>query len=175
MKTLLPLLAVALWAVPAYAQGGPGQPGIWPVQAAGETCTISQSFADPDFGNHTLAISYDASRQEVSLTTTNAAASELPDSGELRWNIVFLDNGDEKHDDAWGGRSFSYTRDGEAYRFSTRFAGERNVRQILADLAASRSIGFLERGEVVTAYDLAGAGRSIARLRACAARAVAAN
>ena len=175
MKSLLPLFAVALSAAPAYSQGTPGQEGIWPVESAGDTCAMSQAFSDTDFGRHTLAISYDASRQEVSLTTINAPADELPESGELMWRIVFLDNGRESYDDAWGARRFTYVRDGEAYRFTARFAGEKNVRQILADLAASRGVGFMERGKVVTAFDLAGAARSIGRLRSCAARVVATN
>lgn len=174
MKTLLPFAAATLAAVAAGAQGTAAQT-MWPLATDAQVCTISQSFADPDFGNHTLAISYDAARQEVSLITTNAPLRQLPDAGDLAWHVVLLDNGTEKHDDAWGARRFSYARDGEDYRFATRFAGKRNVRQILADLAGSRGIGFLEGGDVVTAYDLTEAGSSIARLRECAARAVAAN
>ena len=173
MTKLLPL-ALVLLAAPAAAQQG-----LWPVQAAGETCTMAQAFMDPEFGNTALRVGYDAASQKVTLTATSAVPDEFlgsdPGSDKVEWTIVFLDNGDEAYDDGWGRREFDLTREADAYRLSTAFAGEKNVRQILADLAASRSVGFMRGGKLVTAYDLAGAGPSISRLRDCATRVVAAN
>ena len=94
-------------------------------------------------------------------------------SGELELDIVFLDNGNVEYDAGWGARRFTYSNENGTARFSTRFVGERNVRQVLADLANSRTVGFLYKGEAVMSADLAGAGPSIAQLQECAARAVA--
>ena len=174
MKKLLPL--AALLAVPAAmpAQAQDAQvyyaSDTWPVHAVGGACTIVQ--AAPD-GGSALAIGYDGA--EVTLTSTSELESELPAAGTVSLAIVFLDNGRTAFDDGWGSREFSYAREADAYRFSTRFSGEKNVRQILADLAASRTIGLLQRGQTVVAYELGGIGRSVARLRDCAARQVAAN
>lgn len=168
MKLLPLFIALFLSAAPGWAQG-PREAGLWPVTAAGPNCTISQSFADPEFGPRTLEITYDATREEVAVIAIGAAPASLPETGRVAWSIVFLGNGDVEHDDAWGARQFTYARDGEAHRFATRFAGRGNVRQILADLAASRGVGFLQDGELVTAFDLGGIGGSIERLRPCAA------
>lgn len=144
----------------------------WPVHASGRTRTLAQAGADP---GSALSVSYDGA--EVTLTTTNALESELPASGKVDLAIVFLDNGngDIDYDDGWGSREFAYAREGEAWRFSTRFAGERNVRQFLTDLASSRTLGLLQRRETVVAYDLGNIAPSVARLRDCAARTMAAN
>lgn len=172
MKKLLPLAVVL--AVPAQAQDRQVYyaSDSWPVYAAGRTCTMVQGV--PDNGN-ALSVSHDGA--EITLTTTNELESELPAMGKVSLAIVFLDNGasDIEFDDGWGSREFSYVQDGEQYRFSTRFAGEENVRQILTDLASSKTIGFLQRRQAVVAYDLADISRSVARLRDCAARTVAAN
>jgi hypothetical protein len=172
MKKLLPLAAVL--AVPAAAQDAQVfyASASWPVHASGRACTLVQ--AVPNEGN-ALSVSYDGA--EVTLTTTNRIETALPESGEVRFGIVFLDNGNGniEFDDGWGSREFVYTRGDGDYRFSTRFSGEKNVRQLLADLASSRTIGFLQRGRAVVAYELADIGPSVARLRECAARAMAAN
>ena len=122
-----------------------------------------------------LSVSYDGA--EVTLTSTNTLESELPASGKVDLALVFLDNGngDIAYDDGWGSREFAYAREGDAWRFSTRFTGERNARQILTDLASSRTIGLLQRRQTVVAYDLADISRSVARLRDCAGARVAAN
>jgi hypothetical protein len=167
------VLLAALVAVPAYAQDGEVYyaSSNWPVHAAGRTCTI-QGVADE--GN-ALSVSYDGS--EVTITTASTVQSRLPASGTVNFDIVFLDsgNGEIDYDTGWGTRAFTYAGEGNTYRFSTRFTGERNVSQILADLASSRTIGFLQRGQAVVAYELAGVSPSIAQLRDCAARTVAAN
>lgn len=170
MRKLLSL--AVLLAVPAQAQDAQVYYAseTWPVHAAGRTCTMVQAMAD---AGGTLSVSYDGA--EVTLTSTSALESELPASGKVSLAIVFLDNGRTAFDDGWGSREFTYTREGDAYRFSSRFAGENNVRQILADLAGSKTVGLLQRGQTVVAYDLADISRSVARLRDCAARQVAAN
>jgi len=169
MKKLL-LFAVALaTAAPAQAQA------LWPVRTADGSCSMSQTFESEDFGRTTLRVSYDAASQEVTLTTTNPMAEQLPGTGEILWSMVFLDNGGIEYDEGWTARPFTYARDGERYRFSTSFAGENNVRQILADLGASRSIGFMRQGKLITAYELDGARGSVEQLRDCAARAIASN
>ena len=169
MKKLL-LLAVALTiAAPAQAQT------LWPVRTADGTCSMSQTFESADFGRNTLRVSYDASRQEVTLTSINPMAEQLPGNGEIVWTIVFLDNGNLEYDEGWAARAFTYARDGDRYSFSTAFSGENNVRQILADLGASSSVGFMRQGKLVTAYELVGAGPSVEKLSDCATRAIAAN
>jgi hypothetical protein len=172
MKKLLPL--AALLAVPASAQDGQVYyaSSTWPVNASGSTCTMVQ--AVPDEGN-VLSISYDGS--VVTLTTSSTVASALPASGKTRFDLVFLDsgNGAIDYDTGWGSREFTYVRDGNTFRFSNRFTGERNVAQILTDLASSRTIGFLQRGQAVVAYELTDAAPSVAQLRACAARSLASN
>jgi len=172
MKKLLPL--AALLAVPAHAQDGQVYyaSNSWPVNAAGRTCTMVQ--AAPEDGN-VLSVSYDGA--ELTLTSTSTLESALPAAGKVTLVIVFLDNrnGDLDFDEGWGAREFTYTRDGAAYRFSTRIPGEKNVRQFLTDLASSRTIGLLQGDDAVVAYELKGISPSIAQLRACAARSVAAN
>jgi hypothetical protein len=106
---------------------------------------------------------------------TSDISSGLEDSGQLDLAIVFLDNGKTKHDDGWGMRSFGYTHQGDVTRFTARFAGERNVRQILADLASSKHLGLLYQGQVVSSTELANAAPSIDKLRECARRVIAAN
>jgi len=171
MKKLVALLALV--AAPAAAQEASVYyaSDTWPVTASGRTCTMayagSEAVADP------LSVSYDG--REVALATTNEVADSLPDSGAIDLAIVFLDNGRTAYDDGWGTRSFAFSRDNGKARFTARFTGERNVRQMLADLENSAHIGFLHRGKAVMSAELAGAGRSLARLRECAARAVAAN
>lgn len=171
MKKLFAL--VALVAAPAAAQEATVYyaSDTWPVTAAGRTCTMA--FAGPETVADPFSVSYDG--REVALTTTNEVAGTLPASGTLDLAIVFLDNGRTAYDDGWGTRSFAYSRDNGKARFTARFAGERNVRQMLADLENSNHIGFLHRGKAVMSADLADARRSLARLRECAARTVAAN
>jgi len=171
MKKLLPLAVVVAVAAPAGAQA----PGLWPVSSSGGTCSMVQTFQDEEFGRHTLRIGFDQARQELTVTTTNTVSEPLPASGEVVWKIVFLDNGDQKWDEGWSDRHFAYSQAGNAFRFAIGLAGENNVRQFLADLANSSSIGFLDGDGVVVAYDLADAGPSVAKLRDCAARALAAN
>lgn len=175
MKMLLPLAAMAAVAAStAHAQDAQVYyaSDTWPVSASGRTCTLSQ--AAPD-GGSALSVAFDGS--EVVLTTTNPIESALPESGSVALTVVFLDNGngDIAYDDGWGSRQFAYTRGDGVYRFSTRFSGERNVRQFLTDLASSRALGFTQRGQTVVGYELADVSASVARLRQCAARAVAAN
>lgn len=142
----------------------------WPVHAAKGTCTMVQTGGED---RNVLSVSYDGN--EVVLTTTNDVATALPDSGTLGMRLVFLDNGPTKYDDGWSTRSFAYAREGDLYRFSTRFAGEKNTRQLLEDLSNSKYLGFLIKDDVFYDYDLQQAAPSIARLRECAARTVAAN
>lgn len=170
MKMLLPL--AVLVAVPAHAQDAKvfHASETWPVHVSGRACTLVQAM--PAAGS-TLSVSYDGA--EVILTSTNELEEPLPSSGEVDLKIVFLDNGDLDFDDGWGSREFTYDADAGQYRFSTRFAGEKNVRQILSDLAGSKTIGLLQGSDVVVDYALAGIAGSIARLRDCAARTVAAN
>lgn len=168
------LLLALLLAVPAHAQDAQVYyaSDTWPVHASGRTCTLVQAGAD---AASALSVSYDGA--EVTLTSTNTLESELPASGKVDLAIVFLDNGngDIEYDDGWGSREFTYAREGDAWRFSTRFAGERNVRQFLTDLASSRTLGLLQRREAVVSYDLGDISRSVPRLRDCATRTVAAN
>ncbi|MBT2133515.1 hypothetical protein KK137_04125 [Croceibacterium sp. LX-88] len=170
MRTVLALGALLTCTSAAYAQTGP-----WPLHADNGACSIRQTFSHPEFGSTTLEVSYDAAHQLVTLATTNSVATALPGTGSVAWSIVFLDNGGEKYDDAWGSRQLSYKRDGEAYRFTTGFSGERNVRQILADLSASRSLGFMDKDKLVVGYDLNGVRSAVARLSSCAQKAVVSN
>lgn len=171
MKKLLVLFA--LLSAPAAAQEATVfyASDTWPVTAAGQSCTMA--FAGPDTIADPLSVSYDG--REVALTTTNEVAASLPGSGTIELSIVFLDNGRTAYDDGWGTRRFTYSRDNGKARFTARFSGERNVRQILADLENSNHIGFLHSGKAVMSADLADARRSLAKLRECAARVVAAN
>jgi len=172
MRKLLSL--AVLFAVPAHAQDAQVYyaSDTWPVHASGRTCTLVQAGAD---AASALSVSYDGA--EVILASTNTLESELPASGKVDLAIVFLDNGngDIAFDDGWGSREFAYAREGDAWRFSARFAGERNARQFLTDLASSSALGLLQRREAVVSYDLDDISRSVARLRDCAARTVAAN
>ena len=172
MKSLLPL--AVLLAVPAQAQEAQvyHASDTWPVHVTGGTCTLVQAM--PAAGS-TLSIGYDGT--EVTVTSTNELEEPFPPSGKVALAIVFLDNGnsDIAFDDGWGSREFTYDSADGLYRFSTRFAGEKNVRQILSDLAGSKTIGLLQNRQTVVAYDLAGISGSLARLRGCAARTVAAN
>lgn len=172
MKTLLPI--AVLLAVPAQAQDARvfHSSTTWPVHVSAGTCTLTQ--ATPDAGS-ALSVSYDGS--EVTLTSTNEVESTLPPAGTVPFSIVFLENrdGNTDYDDGWGSRDFTYDSRDKVYRFSTRFAGERNARQILSDLASSRTIGLLQNGELVVSYELAAIRPSVARLRDCAAQTVAAN
>ncbi len=170
MNKLLPL-AILAFATSASAQA----PGLWPVQASAGSCSMVQTFENEEFGRHALRVGYDATRQEVTVATTHSPAEPLDSSGEVVWRIVLLDNGPLKWDEGWAARRFSYSRAGNSYRFTTGLAGENNVRQFLADLANSRSIGFLDGESVVAAYDLGDARASIEKLRQCAARSLAAN
>jgi hypothetical protein len=171
MKKLFAL--VALLSAPAAAQQATVfyASDTWPVTAAGQSCTMA--FAGPDAIADPLSVSYDG--REVALTTANEVAASLPASGTIDLAIVFLDNGRTAYDDGWGTRRFTYSRDNGKARFTARFSGERNVRQMLADLENSNHIGFLHRGKAVMSADLADARRSLARLRECGARVVAAN
>jgi len=170
MKKLLPL--AALLAVPAHAQDAQVYyaSDTWPVHVSGRTCTMAMAAPTAD---GTLSVSFDGTR--VTLASTSEVESELPAAGKVNLAIVFLNNGRTEFDDGWGSREFTYSRDNGAYRFATRFTGDNNVRQILDDLAASKTLGLLQRGQTVVAYDLADASRSVARLRDCAGRQVAAN
>jgi hypothetical protein len=174
MKIYVPLLA--LLAVPAAAQDAQVfyASNAWPVQAAGQVCSTANATAGD--ASNPLTLSYDAASGEVMLTVeTSDISSGLDNSGSLDLAMVFLDNGRVKHDDGWGQRSFTYTRQGEATRFTSRFAGERNVRQILADIAGSKHIGLLYRGQLVASTDLASIAPSIDKLRECARQALAAR
>ena len=170
MKTLLPL--AVLLASPALAQDAQvyHASATWPVHVSDGTCTLVQ--AKPDSGS-TLSVSYDG--DEVTLTSTAQVESPLPPSGQVPLDIVFLENGTTDYDDGWGPRQFAYAGSDGVYRFSARFAGTRNVRQILADLADSKWLGLLQDGETIVAYELAGIAPSVSRLRDCASQAVAAN
>lgn len=174
MKTLLSLFAVL--AVPANAQDASiyYASESWPVERAGGACAMERT-GQPETGFGMLGVGYDAANDVVTLSTSAPVQSGLPPSGEIRLHIVFLDNGRVKHDDAWASRTFAYTSEDGMYRFTTSFAGEKNVRQILADLANSRRLGLLRDGEVLFDHDLAGARESLARLQACAAGTVAAR
>lgn len=174
MKKLIPLLA--LLAAPAGAQDAQvyyASPA-WPVQAAGSACKMVQ--ANGDAGPNALEVAYDAATGEVALTmSTDEIRDTSRDSGTIELNIVFLQNGRTAHDDAWGSRTFTYKREGNTARFTTRFAGERNVRQILADLANSHDVGFLFQREPVMSTELSNARPSLGKLQECARRVVAAN
>lgn len=173
MKKLVPLLT--LIAAPAIAQDG----GIyyaseaWPVQASGRVCSMAapaSNTSDP------LTISYDAASGEIALAAeTGDVSTTLADNSSVDLAIVFLDNGNAKHDDGWGLRRFVYTRDGDKARFTGRFAGERNVRQILTDLANSAHMGLLYEGQVITSTELSQADVSLGKLQECARQVVAAN
>lgn len=167
MKKLVPLLA--LLTIPTGAQASTA----WPVQASGSACSMVNAASE---ASNPLTVTYDAGLGEVVLTIeTSDIASGLNASGSLELAMVFLDNGDIKHDDGWDPRRFSYTRQGEVTRFTTRFGGERPLRQILADLSGSKHIGLLYKGQVISSTDLAGAAPSIGELRDCARRSVAAS
>lgn len=174
MRKLLPFLAVL--AVPAQAQDAAlyYASDAWPVHRANDACAMER-VGRPETGFGMLGVSYDAARDLVTLSTSAPVQSGLPASGDIELHIVFLDNGDVKHDDAWASRKFSYTSEDGLYRFTAAFSGEKNVRQILADLANSRRLGLLRDGEVLFDHDLAGARESLARLQACAAGTVAAR
>jgi hypothetical protein len=159
------LAVLALVAAPALAQDS----GVWPVSAEGRACTASQPGGTAENGR--LSVTYDAARQEVVLTSLNRVQSPLPQSGSMNLQLVFLDNGDQKWDDGWGPRQVNYVRTGDVVQFTTRFVGEKNVRQVLADLSSSKRIGLLDKREPVIAYFLDGFGPTLAQLRDCAARA----
>lgn len=163
MRLIFAIAAVA--SVPAAAQTAV----TWPVSADAGACTATQPGTDAEDGR--LSVTYDAGRREVVLTSLNRVASPLPASGTMNLRLVFRDNAGEAWDEGWGTRQVSYTRTGDAVRFTLRFVGEQNVRQLLADLAASRSIGLLDKREPVIAYYLAGLGPAVAELKACATRA----
>jgi hypothetical protein len=169
MRKLVPLLALV--AVPAAGQNAP----VWQVDAIGRACTAVQPIADAESGR--LSVTYDASRQEVLLTSANRVQAELPPNGTIDLNLVFLDNGREKYDDQWAKRRFTYVRDGDQTRFTTRFAGRENVSQILGDLGRSKRIGFLQKsgGNPMMAYFLDGLAPALDRLKECAARAATAS
>lgn len=177
MKIVVPLLALV--AVPAAAQEAPNArlyyaSNAWPVQVAGAACSMVNAM--PGEASNPLTLTYDAASGEIGLTVeTSDIASGLDASGSLDLAIVFLDNGKTRHDDGWGLRSFGYTHQGQVTRVTTRFAGERNVRQILADLAGSKHIGLLYRGQVIASTALASAAPSIDKLRECARQTVAAT
>lgn len=169
----LPLL-LALLAVPAQAQDARVYyaSDSWPVLAEGRACTMTLA-SDPEHGADALRVRYDAAAQEVTLTVVSEVSDRLSASGALEMNIIFLENGREKFDDAWGKRTFAYVRDGDMARFSTRFGGEENVRQILADLAGSAWLGLKYKQDEPISYGLTGAAGSLSRLRECAASAAA--
>jgi hypothetical protein len=173
MRALVPMLA--LLAAPAAAQEARTYYAseTWPVSASGRSCTMT--FAGDLSENDPLSISYDGARGELALTSDGATVSSLGSSGTVDLRIVFLENGRTAYDDGWGSRRFTFSRDNGSARFTTRFAGERNVRQILQDLGNSAKVGFLFGDEVVMSSSLAGARESLSRLRECAARQVAAN
>ena len=177
MKKLLPLLAAPMaLAMPAAAQDAQiyyASPS-WPVERTGAGCAMIRT-GSPETGFGTLSVAYDAARHEVTVSTAEHVKTALPPTGKIAMHIVFLDNGGTKHDDGWGSRTFAYTSADGVFRFTSAFAGESNVRQILADLGHSRRLGFLLDGEVLFDHDLAGIGPSIARLQDCAASAVAAT
>ena len=170
MKRLLPL--AALLASPALAQDAQvyHASATWPVHASDGACTLVQ--AQPESGS-ALSVGYDG--DEVILTSTAQVESPLPPSGRVPLEIVFLENGNTDYDDGWGSRQFAYVGSDGVYRFSARFAGARNARQILADLADSKWLGLLQDGETIVAYELKGIAASVSRLRDCASQVVAAN
>ncbi|MEO6386774.1 MAG: hypothetical protein ABIT16_03975 [Croceibacterium sp.] len=173
MNKLIPLLA--LIAAPAAAQEAQVYfaSSAWPVETAGRTCSMSHAAND---GSDALTIAYDAASGEVALTAeTDSAAPSLPASGTVQFAIVFLQNGRTAYDDQWGSRTFSYRREGTTARFTTRFAGEPNVRQIFADLGASHDVGFLQQRQAVMSTNLELADASLRKLQECARRAIAAN
>lgn len=173
MKKLVPLLA--LLAAPAAAQDARVYyaSDAWPVQASGRVCSMAAPAAE---ASDPLTISYDAASGEMVLTAeTSDVSTSLSDNSGVDLGIVFLENGRTKHDDGWGERRFTYSRVGDKARFTSRFAGERNVRQLLADLAGSAHVGLLYEGQVVTSTDLSRADASLDKLRECARRVVAAN
>ena len=161
------LLVFALLAVPAAAQDS----AAWPVTASGHACTATQGTVESGTGR--LSVTYDARAQEVVLTSADPVSSPLPATGAIDLALVLVDNGRTKLDYQWAVRHFTYTRQGGDVLFTTRFAGKDNVAQILADLAGSRRIGFLQNGEPVIDHPLAGLGPAIAQLRDCAAKAAA--
>src|SRR5690606_12245840 len=134
----------------------------WPVHTSAGVCTVTQASG----ADGLLGIAHHG--DEVVLTSTSSVESPLPETGKVYLALVFLDNGRLRHDDGWGTREFTYARSGDVYRFSTRFAGRRNVEQILADLAARRSFGMLQQGAVVFSFDLADLAPSLASLHECA-------
>ena len=163
----LAVALVAAIAVPAAAQNG----AAWPVTANGRVCTAVQSVVDSGSGR--LSVTYDAGAQEITLTSTGTVASPLPASGAIDLDLVLLDNGATKYDNMWATRHLTYTRAGDEVVFTTRFSGKENVAQILADLAASRRIGFLQKGEPILDHPLAGLAAAIPQLKACAVKAAA--
>lgn len=170
------VLVVALIAVPAGAQERRvyHASDTWPVEIADGTCTMANAATSE--ASNPLTLSYDAASGEIVLTVETTDISDgLEANGSLELAMVFLDNGSIKYDDGWDPRSFGYTHDGGVTRFVTRFAGERPVRQILADIAGSKHLGLLHRGKIIASTDLGGAASSVAQLRACARQVLAAN
>ena len=165
MKRIPLAMVLLLSAAPAL-----GQSDLWPVASSGSTCSMAQAFSDSEFGQRSLRISYDAAREAITITSTGPVDLLTPDAGDARLLVVFLDNGRTEFDDGWGPRNFEVAREGDTFRMSTSFAGKNNVRQILADLAASRAIGFMNQGKVMTAFELGNADASLGRLRSCAAQ-----
>lgn len=157
-------LVLAALAVPAAAQDS----ATWAVGMKGGVCTAEQQA--PDSGSGRLSVAYDRTREEVVLTSADPVASPLPATGAIDLALVLVDNGPTKLDDQWAIRHFTYVRQGSDVLFTTRFAGRDNVDQILADLAASRRIGFLQNGEPIIDHPLAGLAPAIAELKACAAK-----
>ena len=169
MNKLLPL--AVLLAVPAAAQDAVYYASdTWPVHSTSGGCTMTQA-AHED--RNALSVSYDG--REVVLATVNEVKTPLPDSGSVAMRLVFLENAGVDYDDGWSSRPFTYAREDGVFRFSSRFAGEKNTRQLLDDLANSKHLGFLIKDDVFYDYDLRNAAPSIARLRECAARNMAAN
>lgn len=166
---------LALLAAPALAQDAPVYyaSNTWPVAVTGRQCAMT---AQGHEGSDPLTITYDAAIGEITLSAaTSGVSTSLRDDSAVDMQIVFLGNSRNPRDDGWGERRFTFARTGDEARFTTRFAGERNVRQILADLANSQHVGLLYRGEVVTSTALASAGASLDKLQECGRRAVAAN
>lgn len=116
-----------------------------------------------------LTVNYDRTRHEVTLVGVTPVASTPQPSGTLSLFVVFVDNGREEADQAWGERTFAYVNEGATIRLTTRFAGRTNAEQILGDLSRSRRLALLDREGVLFNFDLAGIGPEIARLRRCAA------
>lgn len=164
MYRFIPLLAGL--AVPAAAQDAG-----WAVNAQGRACTAAQGGSAED---GRLSVTYDAAADEVILSSANRVQGALPSAGSLPLVVVFRaadDRDDGGFDEGWGARQFSYARTGQDVLFSTRFTGERNVEQILADLSSNRSLGLFQGREAIIAYRLDGLGPAIAQLKDCAARA----